>query len=146
MKKTVIYCSMNNLPDDIILHISGYLDEFHKIQLAYTCKSMRALIYNTALQEHIDTYIMEHRLLKTHILPFIRRINTDGVIYGECEQCFAKTLLYTHFDGESEKCICLDNCHGYCLSCSSRVTFHDSKKGCPRCYDNSDMWYLSFRI
>lgn len=146
MNRIVTCCSMNSLPDDVILRISNFLDNFNKVQLAYTCKSMRALLYSTELQEHVNTYIMELRLLKKQTLPFIRRINTDGVIYGECEQCFSKTLLYTHFDGETEKCICLDNCHGYCLACSSHVIFHHGEKGCPRCYDNSDLWYLSFRI
>lgn len=137
---------MNNLPNEVILYISNFLDDFHKIQFAYTSKHHYALLYDEQLQNNIDKYFANMRLLKNTLFSFIRRINTDGVIYGECEQCLSKKLLYTHFDGETEKCICIDNCHGFCLSCSSYITFHNSENGCPKCFNDLDLWYLAFRI
>lgn len=137
---------MNNLPDDIIIRISYFLDDFHKIQFAYTSTQHYSLLYTKQLQSSINRYFSNLHLMKKELFTFIRRINTDGVIYGECEQCLSSTLLYTFFDGENEKCICLDNCQGYCLSCSCHITFHNSEKGCPRCYSNLDLWYLGFRI
>lgn len=146
MNKTVILFSMNNLPNEVILYISNFLDDFHKIQFAYTSKLHYALLYDEQLQNNIDKYFANMILLKNTLFSFIRRINTDGVIYGECEQCLSKKLLYTHFDGETEKCICIDNCHGFCLSCSSYITFHNSENGCPKCFNDLDLWYLAFRI
>jgi hypothetical protein len=115
---------MNKLPDELIIHISSFLDSFQKIQFAYVSQNIYTLIYNEHIQYNVHQYLHNIQFLKQQTFKFIKRINTDGVIYGECEQCFNKGLLYTRFDGYIEQCICLNNCNKYCYHCLTNVSFH----------------------
>jgi hypothetical protein len=127
------YYSMNNLnnnvyllnlPDEVLLQIASYLDIFHIFQFAHTSQHMRLLLYNSNLQSQIDEYFLNLKQLKMSSFRFIKRINTDGVVYGECEQCSRNALLYTQFDGENERCICLDYCVSYNVQSGRSVRFH----------------------
>ena len=127
-------CSMTNLPQEVILHISSYLDIFHVFQLAHTNKNMRQLLYNSNLQTQINEYFTKIRVLRLSMFRFIRRINTDGVVYGVCEQCSRHALLYTQSNGEEdERCICLDDCVSYCVECNYSFKYHHRYSGCPLC-------------
>lgn len=124
---------MNKLPNELIIHISSFLDSFHKIQFANVSKNNYILIYNEQIQYYVRQYLHNIQFIKQQTLNFIKRINTDGVIYGECEQCFCKGLLYTRFDGYIEQCICLNNCNMYCHHCLTNVSFHSINRRCPIC-------------
>lgn len=132
MNKIVTY-SFTSLPDDIIFHIASFMDDFHTIQFSLSSKGLKELLYDPALIDNIQQYMYSVKYYKYLCFIFIHRINTDGVIYGECEQCFNKQLLYTHNDGENEKCICLDNCTMLCLNCDCVINVHLAENGCPNC-------------
>jgi hypothetical protein len=88
---------------------------------------MVELNYPIFLVDHEEIYnnfniILEIR--KSYEI-IIKIINNDGVVYDECLQCASLKLLYTLFDGENEKCICLDNCKKYCYDCEKIVSFHN---------------------
>jgi hypothetical protein len=119
-------CSMTNLHEEVLLHIASFLDIFHLFQMAHVSKDFKQLLYTEGLQSSIDKYVYNIKQLMISNFPFIKRINTDGVVYGECEQCFKKSLLYTQFDGVNERCICLDNCISYCRTCDSWYRFHNN--------------------
>lgn len=129
----VTSCFMK-LPDELILYIASFLDDFHKIKLSYTSKHLRNLIYHSKLKFNVQQYLFNLKYLKNECFRYIKRINTDGVVYGECEQCFRMQLLYTYNDGDTEKCICLNNCRMTCFNCYTYVTFRYIEHGCPNCY------------
>lgn len=145
MKKTVISCFMK-LPDELILHITSFIDDFHKIQLSYASKHLHSLVYRSKLQHNVKQYLFNLKYMKNECFKYIKKINTDGVINGECEQCFRIQLLYTYNDGITEKCICLNNCKMNCFNCRKDVTFRYLEKGCPNCYqDLSFHHYFLYR-
>lgn len=135
MKRMDTSCFMK-LPNELISHIASFLDDFQKIQFSYASKYLRNLIYHSELKHNVKEYLFNLRFLKNECFKYIVRINTDGVVYGECEQCYRLQLLYTHNDGDTEKCICLNNCKMDCFNCFSNVTFHHIEKGCPKCYQD----------
>ena len=135
MKKMVTFCFMN-LPDELILHIATFLDEFHKIQLSYATKHLHNLIYHPKLKHNVKQYLFNLKYLKNKCHKYIKRINIDGVIYGECEQCYRLQLLYTYNDGITEKCICINDCKLNCSNCFKDVTFRFIEKGCPNCFQD----------
>lgn len=130
MKKTIM---LSLLPNEVIEIIAGFLDNFHTLQLSFTSKSLYNLLYSKCLQIQVDNTINSMKLVKQKALVYIRRINTDGVVYGECEQCFRRRLLYTHNNGYHERTICIEKCETYCIFCYNYITFHNTDKGCPIC-------------
>ena len=135
MKKMVTSCFMN-LPDELLLHIASFLDDFHKIQFSYASKHLHNLIYHPKLKHNVNQYLYNLKYLKNECFKYIRRINIDGVVYGECEQCYRLQLLYTYNDGITEKCICINDCKLNCVNCRKDVTFRYIEKGCPNCFQN----------
>lgn len=130
MKKTKM---LSILPYEVIEIIVGFLDDFHTLQLSLTSKSLYNLLYNKYLQSQVNNAIKSIKLIKNQAHLYIRRINTDGVVYGECEQCFRKKLLYTHNDGYHERTICIEQCETYCIHCFNYITFRNTHQGCPIC-------------
>ena len=128
---------MNNLPDEIVTLIASHLDIFNSFQLAHVNKRFHTIIFTRTLKSSIQQYFFDMYVLKTSITPFIRRINNDGVVYGECEQCATLALLYTQFDGFDERCICLDDCAMHCNRCHSNVKVHSMDHACPHCLRRS---------
>ena len=124
---------LSSLPDEVIEIIAGFLDDFHTLQLSFTSKSLYNLLYSKSLQLQVNDSIRTMRSVKELAHLYIRRINIDGVVYGECEQCFRKRLLYTHNDGYHERTICIEKCESYCIHCYNYITFHNVDKGCPIC-------------
>ena len=122
------------LPDELILHIASFLDDFHKIKLSYASKHLQNLIYHSKLKFNVQQYLFNLKYLKNECFRYIKKINTDGVVYGECEQCFRMQLLYTYNDGDTEKCICLNDCKMNCFNCYTYVTFRYIENGCPNCF------------
>jgi len=139
MKKIVTSC-FTKLPDELILHIASFLDDFHKIQFSFTSKHLHGLIDHPTLQQNVKQYLFNLSYMKNECFKYIKRINKDGIVFGECEQCFRLQLLYTHNDGIVEKCICLNNCKMDCYNCFTNVTFRFIDKGCPNCFHD-----LSYR-
>ncbi len=125
-----------NLPDELILHIASFLDDFHKIQFSYASKHLHNLIYHPKLKHNVKQYLFNLKYIKNECFKYIKRINIDGVVYGECEQCFRLQLLYTYNDGITEKCICLNSCRINCYNCCEDVTFRYIEKGCPNCFQD----------
>ncbi|QOI90299.1 hypothetical protein QKU58_gp032 [Pyramimonas orientalis virus] len=132
MTKIVTYCFMNTLPDEIILKIASHLDAFQQFQLSHTSIKFQKLIYNKPLHDTISSYFIQLSITKKLAMKFIKRINSDGVVNGECEQCHAESLLYTQFDGINERCICLGDCVAYCNRCDVITRFHNTSL-CPLC-------------
>lgn len=142
MKKTQL--NFNCFPSELILHIVSFLDNFQKIQFALSSKTYYHLIYSKSLQDSVKSALFEIKQLKQQMHIYIKRINTDGVVYGECEQCFQKKLLYTHNDGFVEKTICIENCESYCIYCFNTVSYHIIDKGCPVCRMSLIPYYYDY--
>lgn len=99
---------MNSLPNEIICQIISHLDPFHLLQFACSSSRFYNLINTKTLNLYIDNYYEKHHSVMSIIHNIIRRINYDGVVYGECEICRKLTLLYNQND---ERCICLERCY-----------------------------------
>lgn len=109
---------MDSLPEDLIVKIYNYLDDFSKYQFLYVNKLFNNIFCN------------EKKTLLNKLLNFenekrnnFKRLNVilnrnffvdDHVIHGECELCFKKGFLryisLSSYDGvERELCVCLDS-------------------------------------
>lgn len=124
---------MNSLSNELILHISSFLDDFQITQLSFVSKQLYRLLFCNKKRNIVVQQIHQIQSLKHEVHRYITRINLDGVVLGYCQQCFQIKLLYTYNDGFVEKTICVDDCELYCTYCDILVRFHHIEKGCPRC-------------
>ena len=125
------------LPEEVLLIITGFMDDFQKLQFSLTSKYLYNLVFDESLQLSVNEYMSYMRSVREKAHLCIRRINTDGVVYGECEQCFRKNLLYTYNDGYHERTICIEKCRtydAYCIYCYNLLRpFNINNHGCPIC-------------
>lgn len=129
--KTDIF-RLDCMNEDILSYIASFLDVFQRFQFKNVSKRFKKIILVD--YEEIYTYFNIIKEIRKSFEFVIKRINTDGVVYGECIQCASLSLLYTLFDGENEKCICLDNCKTYCFGCDKIVSFHNQQY-CRTCFN-----------
>lgn len=124
---------MNRLPNELVLHIASFLGQFERYYFSISSKYLYELLYEKENKDLINSWCA--RLLKTHAKMFdiIRRINTDGVVYGECLQCGQLKLLYTQ---NEDYTICLEKCKLYCVHCDKYVYVHNMNNGCPACLND----------
>lgn len=108
---------MNDLHEELLDQILKHLNIFDKARLSFANRYFNRFIYDTSLQKQIYDYFSERAQNYACCLRIVRRINTDGVVRGECLQCRADNLLYTRFDGFNETTVCLESCRFACQEC-----------------------------
>lgn len=122
-------CFIKKLPIELLKFIINYLDDFQKLQLSLTCKKYYRLFYNHSLSSDCNFYFLDKKRKMNTIFNIIRRIGSEGVYYGQCEDCLSHELLYTAFrpkidDERFTKSICLENCKFQCFFCQNMIKCH----------------------
>lgn len=103
-------CFTNALCDELIAEVVSHLDPFGRVRFALTTKDHAARFMAQEDREHVERFYQFRNEHMNECLRMIRRINTDGVVLGECLDCGREALLYTRFDGLEERTVCLDRC------------------------------------
>lgn len=104
------YCFTNALGDDLLTEVVSHLDPFDRVRFALTSKDHATRFMIQEDLDHVERFFQVRKERMDECLRVIRRINTDGVVLGECLDCGREALLYTRFDGVEERTVCLDRC------------------------------------
>lgn len=123
---------MNELHGTMIDEILKHLNVFDRARLSFVSRSFMSHIYDAALKADIRLFFAKRERVFADCMRIVRRINTDGVVRGECLQCRSDNLLYTRNDGESETTVCLESCRFVCDACG-HVTRARYVPVCCRC-------------
>jgi hypothetical protein len=120
---------MKKLPNEVIDKIVSKLDDYQKISFSLTCKEYKKKYFNKSISLDCQSMINNLKLLKSYNHKIIKRIGTEGVVYGECEDCRSNGLLYeafrpTYEDEKKIMCICLEHCRYYCYMCDNYFKAH----------------------
>ena len=124
---------MDELPNDIIFKVSYFMDNYQKQQLSLTCKRFKDLLYNEELSNSCNNKMISNKINYVQNLRTIKRIGTNGVLSGECEDCQNIGLLYESLNPNPNqhmtKWICLERCKFTCLTCESLI-YSKTRNGC----------------
>lgn len=142
---------MEELPNDLILKVSYHLDNFQTQKLSFTCRKFKTLLYNEQISNSCKCLLISNKNNFEQNLRTIKRIGTNGVLFGECEDCLTRGLLYESLNPNPNqhptKWICLERCTFTCMTCES-IIYSKTRNGwhdpimCSNCYTriNTFIW------
>lgn len=128
---------MSALSDELVDEVLSHLNAFDKTRFALTSKAHMTRFRNDDAVREVAVYFVHRQTLFAACMRVVRRINTDGVVFGECLDCCAEALLYTRFDGIEERTVCLESCAYCCSTCGKSFRSRSHQTRCESCSANT---------